>query len=161
VIERDLVVERLACSDHAGFDRAAALQFDDAGDDRGGSTCGTRGRFASAYHAPRQVPALSPSLGFACARNRNIATSVRVEGTSECVDGGRPSMKSNADQFNNRMRRPGARPHRGSSHGSGSRANKGRHAHLQHFAGGRHDCRGTAATELHLCIGKRQGARGV
>jgi hypothetical protein len=40
-------------------------------------------------------------LGFACARNRNIATSVRVAGTS------------------------GARPHRGSSHGSGSRARVG------------------------------------
>ena len=55
----------------------------------------------------------------------------------------------------------GDRPRRGSSHGSGSRANEGRHAHLQHIAGGWHDCRGTAATGLHLCIGERQGARGV
>jgi uncharacterized protein DUF992 len=59
------------------------------------------------------------------------------------------------------MRCPGARPRHGSGHGSGGRANEGRHAHLQHIARGRPHCRGTAATELHLCIGERQGARGL
>jgi hypothetical protein len=66
-----------------------------------------------------------------------------------------------AEQSRNRMRRPDTCPRHGSGRGSAGRANKGRHAHLHHIARGRHDCRGTAATELHLCIGERQGARGV
>jgi hypothetical protein len=53
------------------------------------AACGSRD-IPSSYLSPRQVPALSPSLGLARARNRNIAMSVRVEDHQNASMEGRP-----------------------------------------------------------------------
>jgi hypothetical protein len=109
---------------------------------------------------------LTPFLGLAPASNRNIAMSLRIEGPSEYVDGEPPLTKAtlNRTMLNNLATACAALalalamvPATAQETG---RTRVG-HAHLQHIARCRHDCRGTAATELHLRIGERQGARSL
>ena len=82
--------------------------------------------------------------------------SVRVEGPSECIDGGPPMNKAPLNSFATAFAALAPALATVPATAQGTRVGT-----LTCSISPGVDCRGTAATGLHLCIGERQGARGL